>query len=367
MPIDKSQLDNQVRAAFLRQERYARRVKLLYDDYADQILKLVNSYPGIDPTKPFSFSKYPALQRKVDVLLKELSGNVLKEVQSGIEIEWELSNKVNDQLVKKTFGTDVMKDKRFERFFGRNIEAREAFKGRIVARGMDLSKRIWIYTGIMKNEMDAALEVALTEGKSAVEISREVHNYLREPDRLFRRVMDEKGILRLSKAFHPGAGMYRSSFKNAMRLARTETNMAYKTADHTRYQQLDFVVGFEVKLSKSHAARMPNGDMCDVLAGKYPKDFKFTGWHVQCMCYVTSILMTDDEFSKMQDKILAGEPTGGMTSANQVKNMPDGFKKWIAENKERVDDWKEQPYFIQDNFKGGRIEGGLKIRKPAKV
>ena len=55
-----------------------------------------------------------------------------------------------------------------------------------------------------------------------------------------------------AKAFHPGQGVYRSSYKNAMRLTRTETNAAYRLADQDRWQRMDFVVGMRVHKSKNH-------------------------------------------------------------------------------------------------------------------
>ena len=39
-----------------------------------------------------------------------------------------------------------------------------------------------------------------------------------------------------------------SSARNAQRLARTETNIAYRTADFERWAQLDFVVGIEITI-----------------------------------------------------------------------------------------------------------------------
>lgn len=363
MPTEKSQIESQVRAAFIRQEKCAMRVKLIMDYYTEKIIKYFNSYPGIDRTKIFILKDYPILQKYINRSLKELIDKVIAEIHRGIEQEWDISNKVNDAMVREIFGEKLSEDKRFERFFARNLQALDAFKRRIDAGGMNLSRRIWVYTGIMKEQLDEALAASITEGKSAVEISRDIRNYLREPEKLFRRVRDARGNLRLSKAarvFHPGRGIYRSAYKNAMRLARTETNMAYRAADYTRYQQLDFVVGFEVHLSRSHPIRMPEGDICDELAGKYPKNFKFTGWHPQCLCYVTSVRMTDEECRELRRRIIDDRPTQGMKSVNQVKNVPDGFKKWIEKNTERGSKWKSQPYFIRDNFKNSRIEGGLK-------
>ncbi len=363
MPSDKSKIESQVRAAFLRQEKCAMRVKAIFDYYTEKILKYLNSYPGIDRSKTFVLKDYPILQKYINRSLKELTDRVIDEIDRSITQEWEISNKVNDAIVRQVFGDKLSEDPRFERFFARNLQALDAFKKRIDAGGMNLSRRIWVYIGSMKDLLDEALAASITEGKSAAEISREIRNYLREPEKLFRRVRDEKGNLLLSKAaksFHSGRGYYRSAFKNAKRLARSEINMAYRTADHIRYQQLDFVVGFEVKLSKSHPIRMPEGDICDELAGKYPKKFKFVGWHPQCMCYVTSVRMTNEECRELRRRILDGKPTKGMESVNDVRDVPEGFKNWIADNKKRAEGWKSQPYFIRDNFKNGRIEDGLK-------
>ena len=91
-----------------------------------------------------------------------------------------------------------------------------------------------------------------------------------------------------------------------MRLARTETNMAYRTADQERWQRLDFVIGYRVVLSDNH----PEPDICNDLSAKrgekgnrgvYPKDFVFKGWHPQCRCYVVPILADDKEFDKIQE------------------------------------------------------------------
>lgn len=68
-----------------------------------------------------------------------------------------------------------------------------------------------------------------------------------------------------------------------MRVARTETNLAYRRADHDPWQQMDFVLGQKIQLSHSH----PKKDICDKLQGDYPAEFVFDGWHPQCFCFVT--------------------------------------------------------------------------------
>lgn len=139
---------------------------------------------------------------------------------------------------------------------------------------MNLSDRVWRYTEQFKSEIELGIDIGLRDGLSADELSRDLRQYLQHPDKLLRRVRDEHGNLVLSKAakaFHPGQGVYRSSYKNARRLAATETNMAYRTADYVRWQQLDFVVGIEIHLSNNHTLNgVPFEDICDFLQGRYP-------------------------------------------------------------------------------------------------
>ena len=92
-------------------------------------------------------------------------------------------------------------------------------------------------------------------------------------------------------------------------------------------------------------------DIRDELKGKYPKDFKFVGWHPQCRCYVTSILKTEKELEEDTEKILAGEKVSG-ESVNTVKDVPQGFKDWVDDNRERIEAAEERgtlPYFLKDN------------------
>ena len=97
------------------------------------------------------------------------------------------------------------------------------------------------------------------------------------------------------KDYHPGQGVYRSSYKNALRLAATETNKAFRTADYERWQNMDFVTGIEVERSPSNHGLCP---VCDAKAGQYSKDFKFTGWHPFCICISTPIMMEHEEFAE---------------------------------------------------------------------
>jgi flavodoxin len=226
---------------------------------------------------------------------------------------------------------------------------------------------VWRYTGQFKEELEMALDLGLRDGLSADELSREVRKYLNNPNMLFRRVRDEHGVLHLSKrakAYHPGQGVYRSSYKNARRLTATETNMAYRTADYNAYQAQNFVVGIRIMLSNNHTLNgEPFFDICDNLSapngstatkgkGCYPKDFKFTGWHPLCRCFVQSIHKTKEELREDRRRKREGlPPLPPEQSANYVGDVPDEFKAWVKNNGARIVRSQSLPYFMQDNPK----------------
>ncbi|MEG1644052.1 MAG: hypothetical protein RR293_07915, partial [Bacteroidales bacterium] len=97
--------------------------------------------------------------------------------------------------------------------------------------------------------------------------------------------------------------------------------------------------------------------VCERLVGRYPKYFKFKGWHPQCRCHAVPILKTIEELKGDTERIINGEPTN-TDSVNTVNQMPDSFTNWIEENKGRFGA-NNTPYFIRDNFKDGKIAEGL--------
>ena len=194
-----------------------------------------------------------------------------------------------------------------------------------------------------------------TDGTPANRLATDLKQYLKYPDKLFRRVRDEHGQLQLSKRakeFHPGAGVYRSSYKNARRLAVTETNMAYHKADNERWRQLDFVLGYEVQVSGTNPNVCP---LCVELAGKYPKEFEFVGWHPHCRCHAVPIMEDIDSFQARQELIANGKQTPA--PKGQVTAPPKNFTDHLANNSDRLQRASRAgtlPYFVRDNYKVGK-------------
>ena len=336
-------------------EAYSRMIAGAYDKAIYEAVAVAVTIHGIKPTEGeiFTFDKHPAAKKRIEGVMAGLQKRMQGIIEQGVRAEWTLANNKTDALVKRVYGKslETMPEERKRLLLSNNEDAREAFVKR-KEQGLGLSDKVWRYTDQFKAEIEMGLDVGIRAGKSADELSRSLRGFLRESNMLFRRVRDEHGQLQLSaraKAYHPGQGVYRSSYKNALRLAATETNIAYRTADHERQQALDFVVGVEVHLSGNHTLNgKPFRCMCDDLVGKYPKDFKFTGWHPLCRCYTTPILKTPEEMARDTQKLLRGEPVDGH-SVNEVKDLPHGFKTWMEENKSRIEGAKSLPYFIKDN------------------
>ena len=119
--------------------------------------------------------------------------------------------------------------------------------------------------------------------------------------------------------------------------------MAYRRADHERWQQMDFVLGIKIELSNQH----PVTDICDFVQGDYPKDFVFDGWHPQCFCYATPILISEDEMAKVSEAFARGETY--IPKGKPVTDTPKGFKKWVKDHKEQIQGAKNPPYWVRNN------------------
>lgn len=334
--------------------KYEAEIRRIYEQAMAEAARIM-SMATFDASKPLSFSDYPLIQKLMTKLQRKMAASVEAVITKGIDAEWDLSGEETRELVESLFGDldSELMELRKQAYLQRRDNAREAFKMR-KERGLSLSDRVWQYTGQFKEELEMALDLGLRDGKSADELSREVRRYLNNPSMLFRRVRDEHGVLHLSKrakAYHPGQGVYRSSYKNARRLTATETNMAYRSADFEHRQTLDFVVGIKIQLSNNHTLNgEPFVDICDHLAGNYPKDFKFVGWHPLCRCFVTNIFKTKEESNEDIARMLRGEaPIPPEQSKNYVGDTPDQFKAWCALNAGRVERAKSLPYFIRDN------------------
>lgn len=370
-------------------EKYSRQIKAAYRNIINEIVGITYNLK-LNPNNEFYFRNNPEVSKAVNDLLKQLYTEINGITVEGINSEWGVAVNKNNELALYAAGDKLaeLPDAYKNKWFTNNDEARKAFLRRKES-GLGLSDRIWRNTTQLKQELELALEVGIKEGRSAANLAREIKGYLNEPDKLFRRVRDNqseinkklkelatlkdndgslrdigkleteiknlksKGTLRLSKSakiYNPGQGIYRSSYKNALRLTRNETNFSYNNSDFEKRKQQDFIVGVEIRTSPSHnPADDKGGIKCIDLQGKYPKDFDFTyRWHVNCKCQSLNILKSKSEIDKDLDRILSGkEPL--KKSANSVTKKPANYTGYIKDNKKTWSNWKNQPRTFENN------------------
>ena len=312
--------------------RYVVLVQQMYDTYNLEAAKLATSV-NYGMEKPFRFSDFPTTTKRLDDILTNWRRDLSAIITTGTAKEWGNSNLTQDMLADKALAYYYGKShgRRVRRYYQKNSDALKAFQTR-VDNGMNLSQKIWDQSRNYKTELEAAVSAGIQKGMSAVTLSKRVSKYLNDFDQLKKDYKERYG-----REVDCLNCEYRS-----IRLARSEINMAYRTAEQERWKQFDFVLGYEIKLSQQHDAHMPHGDICDDLKGKYPKDFKWTGWHPNDMCYAVPILKTEEEFFA-EDEESAG---------NEVTDVPDQYKEWCASNIQRIkkaDRGGTLPYFLQEN------------------
>lgn len=371
MPIKHSEIMSSASERIQRTEAYAEKVRKMFAATVNEILALNKTMPKLEEGVMFSFDDETAkMQKEVERLLRQLHSATTMAIKQGITLEWQQANEECDKLVSSAFGKDFLSSPMFTAWTERNESAMKAFMNRS-DKGLKLSDRVWQSVHQLRDEMEVAMTIGIGEGQSAASMSRKVRQYLNDPDLMFRRFRykDESGEWKLKwkkrikdektgknkwidydkKSYQDewtGKGYYKSSAQNAMRVTRTETNMAYRRADHERWAQMDFVLGQRVQLSHNH----PKKDICDKLQGDYPKEFVFDGWHPQCFCFVTPILVDESEMKKSADAFLKEKkytPKG-----KQITEYPEAFKEWVKDHAEdiaKARDRGTEPYFIRNN------------------
>lgn len=307
---------------------YMMRVRNIYDGLNEKAAMLVESV-GYEGLAEFSFNDYPEIEREVKLLLSQFVGEMQTLIYSGTSSEWKSSNTFQDAVADKAlkyYRAQIHGDK-FKHYYRDNSDQLKAFLQR-KENGLNLSSKLWNQSKNYKEALEATISTAIEKGMSAVTLSKRLSKYLNDWPSLQADYQERYG-----KATNIYDCEYRS-----LRLARNEISMAYRSAEQARWQQFDFILGYKIKLSDSH----PRYDICDDLAGDYPKDFKFRGWHPNCLCYTVPIVMSEDEYWSENRE----------NSPNMVTAPPENFGKWVSENSERIDEARSRgtlPYWVMDN------------------
>ena len=348
-----------------RREQLFRAIEqLIYTAYL-QALSLPAVRRAIEQKKDdFFFESNHTANRQVERVLGVMADRLNGLLLNGIRREWEFSKEVLEARVEAQLDPStrdrMLRDRlRIDATQRSRLASADAFVREKQRDGLNLSGRVWNLAGNAKKEIEVILQNAIKEGRRGTEIAKDLRRFLIEPNKLFRRVRNkETGALELSaaaKAYHPGQGVYRSSYKNALRMARTELKAAQCEAAWQSAQTNPLIVGWEIRLSNNHTTLRdgkpcPFHDMCDELQGVYPKAFRFRGWHPHCRCEMLPIIARPSDRKELYRRIFKGDAKERASwSPRAVEEVPQVFTDWVEKNRERARGWRTVPRFITDN------------------
>ena len=303
----------------------------------------------------FSIFANKQVLRKISIILKKQFSKFQLTLVNAIQKEFDITNSDQWGNLKKRYSKTVVqtevfnfyKDKAVNESRSISAQSQEFYNEK--KGGLKLSDRIWKTFENIPKEIDVMVQNHIKQGKSAHILAEELQQNLIEPNRLFRRVKNPKtGKLEWSKAaqqYKPGQGVYRSSYKNALRLARTEMNRGYRQAEWNDFQNNDQIYGYEIVLSRNTENQC---EVCRKLAGVYPKWFLWTGWHPQCRCRMIPVLMPPEDWKKLIQLRLIGKESE--FKPKLIKDLPPQFIEYLLENKERIGNASSYPYWFEDNL-----------------
>ena len=279
------------------------------------------------------------VEKCVDRELDKLQSLLLTNLTAFNIDAWKRSEMKNEDFISEYIKGMAIDSVRKQGMFATNKDALSQLRKGVDVRGNNLSPMVWNLADQTKTQLEYYLQTGLSVGRSSSRISQDLRQILNEPDKRFRWVKDKEGKLVMSqpmKNYHPGQGIYRSSKMNALRLTATSTNMSYRTADYERWSKQDFILGIEIHRSANNRGPCK---ICDAMVGKYPKTFKFIGFHPFCICFATPITMEPDNFA---DFLL----NDTVPQEQVITDIPKTAKDFVDENKNGV----QSAFWYKDNF-----------------
>ena len=353
------------RAKFLKlQKKLEREFEAIADEFDGKIQRLVFKYSKSDRT--FDKRLLTEINREIDAIADWftktnatwIDKNIVQSVEFAIDNQdmaakafiraaaQGYQGKGREMLVEAA--TDPAAPFLLRTQFGTGLAGyiRKAVWKRRWVDGRALNDRIWETDRALRKNLHGMIEQCIDEGLSAVEFSRAVEQYLLKP-----------GPAWTTKITPSVTG--RGSIKyNALRLARTETNNAYRLAHSLGAQNSSIVKGIKWNLSHSH----PEPDICDEWAtqdlyglgpGVYPPD-KLPPGHPNCLCYLTDILLQGEELVRALEEKYQTSILDGMKYSEPIKDglFPEkiaGVKRGSPMTRDDANGRKANPNFDKSN------------------
>lgn len=333
---------------------YNKRLGRLYSDYVKKLTSLGYGEDVLEDDALFNFDNFPQLKARLNDIFNDYYQNSLLCYKSGITDGVALAYNHDEMVIG---GYSVLTDKAIR--VARDTAAATFIANRLKTKnGLNLAQTVWNYCQQTKSEFEMAMSNTIADGikkgSSAEEIGKSIRKYLNDPDMMYRRyhtikvqkngkkkdvvtwrrrrIIDGKVRFVEEPLEKVGMGVYRSSRKNALRVARTEINAAYHKARNERWQNEPFVIGQYIHVSPQHNI----DDICNDLEGRYPKDYVWISWHPQCICTSDPITIQGEEKKEFYKRLMAGEDMSNYVSPFAVLTMPEKYNQYIKDNSEAI-------------------------------
>jgi hypothetical protein len=213
--------------------------------------------------------------RELKVQQSALWGDLGAATRSGVEAAWFKGHEAPDDLLARVLGKAGVSAEWWKQSW--QATARQGLAA-VLAKaqnGIPLSRAVYKTQALATGLVDRKVKQGLLLGMNAKAIAKSVKDLI---------LPNVKGGV--SYAAH--------------RLARTEINNAYKTAQENRYVDEPWTKGMLWNLSGSH----PTPDICNVLATKDAHDLgpgvypvgQRPNSHPNCLCYLTPENISEDDF-----------------------------------------------------------------------
>ena len=261
--------------------------KLLFSLYNNQSQKII----GLLASGEVEFSDIKIINTALDTVRNTLNLKTSEAITKSVDKSIQLGiSSVKGQLTvfKNSLPVEIVEKEIIPSVFNRvSFDAADAMAK--LKDGLTASDKIWNINLTSLDQMRAYMMQSMIEGKDFAEVYQQIKSFLVLPDVDLRT----KKWLQFFKDNPPGKGVYRSAWKNVLRLLRTETNRAFREALKQYAKQRVWVQGIKWMLSDAH----PEMDECnffasDDLYGLGPGVYTPEGVpdeHPQGICYLVMV------------------------------------------------------------------------------
>lgn len=252
----------------------------LYKKAADDVGKIILTLG--DKVKDIGL--YYTLRDQLESRIRQLSDDATELIEEHLNAEAARGIRATDDSLR--FGapglTPPLIRAEFLRIYHEAVQALM-----VTVEGIQLSDHIWSLNQVNLQRLREILLEGMVSGRSFADTYRLMKGYLRLSGVDLRTRFWKDYFLE----HPPGRGVYRSPWKNVMRVIRTETNRAFREGAQLYAQGKTWAKGMRFNLSDAH----PEPDVCDDLAnhdsglgpGVYPVGQAPTSPHPHCLCYLT--------------------------------------------------------------------------------